>query len=203
MKRVLLTVVVIASLVSVSNAQTTTAAPTMNWKKLPSLGINFVLNDFTTATRIQNNSLGGVLKDKDWATFNEMAYGLSVQYMQGLTNHVDFSTNLTGSFLKYPFKNKATTSEDALLLELDATLHLKLLTDKYCVVPYANVGVGISAYKLSNYAAYFPIGMGFQINLGSQDAFLFTQADYKTAITNSGANHFTYSIGFSAPLKSK
>lgn len=201
MKRILLTVVVLAGLVSVSNAQT--PAPTMNWKKSPSLGINFVLNDFTTANRIKNNSLGGVLKDKDWAQFNEMAYGLSLQYMEGLTNHVDFSSSLSGSFLKYPFSNKATPSNDALLVDLDATLHLKLLTDKYCVVPYANVGVGVSAYKFSTYAAYFPVGLGFQFNLGKQDAFFFTQADYKTAVTNSGTNHFTYSLGFSAPLTSK
>src|SRR5207253_2186879 len=121
--------------------------------------------DFTTANRIKNNSLGGVLKDKDWAQFNEMAYGLSLQYMEGLSNHVDFSSTLAGSFLKYPFSNKATPSDDALLMELDATLHLKLLTDKYCVVPYANVGVGVSAYKFSSYAAYFPVGLGLQFNL--------------------------------------
>jgi len=86
-------------------------------------------------------------------------------------------------------------------MELDANLHLKLLTDKYILVPYANIGVGVSAYKFSTYGAYFPIGLGFQVNLGKQDAFFFTQADYKTAVTNSAASHFTYSIGFSAPLK--
>jgi hypothetical protein len=202
MKRILLSVVVIACLASVSNAQTT-STPTMDWKKAPSLGIHFILNDFTTASRIKNNSLGGVLKDKNWAQFNEMAYGLSVQYMQGLTNHVDFAGSVAASFLKYPFPNKAAATDDALLMEFDAALHLKLLTDKYAVVPYANVGLGISAYKFSNYAAYFPLGVGFQVNLGKQDAFFFTQADYKTAITNAGANHFTYSFGFSAPLKSK
>jgi len=201
MKRVLLTLVVLIGLVSVSNAQDATAPTTTSLKKAPSLGINFVMNDFTTARRIKNNSLGGVLKDKDWAQFNEMAFGLSINYMEGLSNHVDFASTLAGSFVKYPFPNMATPSNDALLMELDANLHLKLLTDKYILVPYANIGVGVSAYKFSTYGAYFPIGLGFQVNLGKQDAFFFTQADYKTAVTNSAASHFTYSIGFSAPLK--
>ena len=199
MKRILLTVVVLAGLVSVSNAQTSNDSK-LNLKKSPSLAISFVLNDFTTASRIKNNSLGGVLKDKRWAQFNEMSYGLGIHYMQGLTNHVDFIGSATGSFLKYPFPGRTAPADDAFLLEMDATMHLKLLTDKYVFVPYANVGLGLSAYKFSSYAAYFPLGVGFQINLGKQDAFLFTQADYKTAVTNLGANHFTYSIGFAAPL---
>jgi hypothetical protein len=56
-------------------------------------------------------------------------------------------------------------------------------------------------YRGRNFAAHIPIGMGFQINLGKSDAFMFTQGVYKTAVTNLAANHFTYSIGFAAPLK--
>jgi hypothetical protein len=195
MKKFLLTLVVLPCIFSVSNAQT----PSL--KKQPTLAINFLLNDFATAQRIKKNSFGGVLQNKDWAQFNEMSYGLSIQYLQGLTNHVDFSASLGGSFLKYPFPNKPTAANDALLLELDATLNLKLLTDKYVLVPYANVGLGTSIYKMNTFAAHLPVGMGFQVNLGHSDAFFFTQANYKIAVSGPSANHFSYSIGFAAPLR--
>jgi len=198
MKRILLTVVVLAGLVSVSNAQD---APKANLKKAPSLGINFQLTDFTTANRLKGVSIGSVLKDKDWAQFAEMNFGLSLQYLKGLTNHLDFAGTLSGTFVKYPFRDKATPSNDALLLTLDASLRAKLLTDKYIFVPYATAGVGVSAYSMSTYGAVIPVGIGFQFNLGKQDAFLFTQGDYRIAVTNSATNHFTYSIGFAAPIK--
>ena len=170
-------------------------------KKGPILAVNFVLNDFTTAQRLQKGSLGGVLKDKQWASFNEMSYGLSIQYIEGLTPHVDFAGTLTGTFVKYPFPKKATPNADALLLELDAAVNLKLLTDRFILVPYAVGGAGISMYQGRDFAAYVPLGMGFQVNLGKGDAFMFTQGLYKVGITNLAANHFTYSIGFAAPLK--
>lgn len=196
MRKFLLTLVVATGLFYHSDAQDA------SMKKKPTLALNFVLNDFTTAKRIKNNSLGGVLKDKDWAQLNEMAYGLGIQYIEGLTKHVDFSGSLSGTFLKYPFPNKPTPGNESLLLELDAALNLKLLSDKYLLNPYAVVGVGVSTYKFSNYAASMPVGMGLQVNLGNQDAFFFAQGVYKTAVSGDGANHFTYSFGFAAPLKS-
>jgi OmpA-OmpF porin, OOP family len=198
MKRFLLALVVAPCIFSASYGQD---APAASLKKQPTLAINFIMNDFTTAQRIKKNSLGGVLQGKDWAQFNEMAYGLSLQYLQGLTNHVDFSGTVAGSFLKYPFSNKPTPANDALLIEADATLNLKLLTDKYILVPYANVGLGASLYKMSTFAAHIPVGLGFQVNLGNSDAFFFTQGNYKVAVSGPGANHFTYSLGFAAPLK--
>jgi OmpA-OmpF porin, OOP family len=195
MKQLLLVIITTIGFFSGSSAQSA------GQKKGPILAVNFVLNDFATAQRLQKGSLGGVLKDKQWATFSEMSYGLSVQYLEGLTDHVDFSGTLTGTFVKYPFPKKAMSTSDALLLELDAALNLKLLTDRYILVPYAVGGAGISMYQGRDFAAYVPLGMGFQLNLGKGDAFMFTQGLYKVGITNLAANHFSYSIGFAAPLK--
>ena len=195
MKRLLVLTIVLSGICSGSFAQNA------GQKKGSILAVNFVLNDFTTANRLQNGSLGGVLKDKQWARFSEMSYGLSVQYLEGLCDHVDFAGTLAGTFVKYPFPEKAMPSSDALLLELDAALNLKLLTDRFIVVPYAVAGAGVSMYQGRDFAAYMPIGMGFQVNLGKADAFLFTQGLYKVGVTNMAANHFTYSIGFAAPLK--
>lgn len=195
MKQFLLSLLAITGLFTAVNAQDS------GQKKKPVLGVNFILNDFTTAQRLKSSSLGGVLKDKNWAQFSEMSYGLSLQYVEGLSNHVDFAGTLAGTFVKYPFPEKPTPGNDALLLELDAAVHLKLLTDRFAFVPYAIAGVGASMYRASEFAAYIPLGIGFQLNLGKGDAFMFTQGQYKVGVTNLAANHFTYSIGFAAPLR--
>jgi OmpA-OmpF porin, OOP family len=180
---------------------TSSFAQNAGQKKGPVLAVNFVLNDFATAQRLQKGSLGGVLKDKQWAKFSEMSYGLSIQYIEGLTDHVDFAGTFTGTFVKYPFPKKATPTSDALLLELDAAVNVKLLTDRFILVPYAVGGVGLSMYRGRDFAASIPLGMGFQVNLGKGDAFMFTQGLYKIGVTDLAANHFVYSIGFAAPLK--
>lgn len=187
--------------IAIMGVSSTSFSQSAGQKKGSILAVNFVLNDFTTAQRLQKGSLGGVLKDKQWAQFSEMAYGLSIQYIEGLTDHVDFAGTLAGTFVKYPFPKKQMPTSDALLLELDAALNLKLLTDRFVVVPYAVAGAGLSMYKGSDFAAYIPLGMGFQVNMGKSDAFMFTQGLYKVGVTSHAANHFTYSIGFAAPLK--
>lgn len=195
MKQLLLSLLAITGVFTAANAQSAGQV------KKPVLAVNFILNDFTTAQRLKNSSLGGVLKDKNWAQFAEMSYGLSVQYLEGISDHVDFAGTLAGTFVKYPFPKKPMASNDALLLELDAAVNLKLLTDRFAFVPYAIAGVGASMYRASEFAAYIPLGIGFQVNMGKGDAFMFTQGQYKVGVTSLAANHFTYSIGFAAPLK--
>lgn len=195
MKKFLLLIIVVCCVCSGSSAQDA------GQKKQPTLALNFVLNDFTTAQRLKNSSLAGVLQSKDWAQFNEMAYGLNLQYLTGLTQHVDFSGTLGASFLKYPFTNMAKPTSESLLLEADAAVNVKLLTDKYIVVPYVQAGIGVSSYRMTYFGAHIPLGLGLQINLGNQDAFFFTQANYKVAVTSSSSNHLSYSLGFAAPLK--
>ncbi|MCE3283114.1 MAG: OmpA family protein [Chitinophagaceae bacterium] len=195
MRKLALSVLMVTGMLSLSYGQDTAQ------KKPPVLGLNFMLNDFTTALRIQQSSLRDVLRNNDWARFSEMAYGLSIQYMEGLTKHMDFAGSLAGSFIKYPFPNKPISNSDGLLVEVDAAVNLKLLTDRYIVVPFASVGVGASMFRGSDFGACIPVGIGLQINLGKQDAFLFTQAIYKMAVTHNVADHFVYSFGFAAPLR--
>src|ERR1700754_221503 len=85
------------ALATVSFAQT----PTTDWKKLPSLGFNFFLKDFGTAEQIRKTSVSDVLSNKTYSKIGDMAPGIGLQYMQGLSNNVDFMANLGGSFTKY------------------------------------------------------------------------------------------------------
>lgn len=182
----------------VSFAQTTS---TVDYKKRPTLSVNFFLKDFVTPDRIRNSTLGNVLKDKQWAKASEMSPGLSVSYIQGLTNHVDFAGTLGGTFVDYPFLTRPKLGVDKFLLELDANLRLKLLSDKYFFNPYATVGVGASMHGGSYFGAYVPAGLGLQFNLGNSESFLFTEATYRVPVTNNINNYnINYSLGFGSPL---
>ncbi len=173
-----------------------------NLKKAPSLGINFFLKDFGTAEKIKNTSVSNVLANKQVSKVSEMAPGLSLTYIEGLSDYVDFMGTLGGTFTKYKYKGANLFSNDALLVDLDAQLNVKLLTDKYFFVPYLTAGVGASMYGGTYFMANVPVGGGFQFNLG-EGTYMLLQSTYKIGITDRAKENFTYSLGFASPLRDK
>lgn len=177
-------------------------AQEFNYKKRPSLGISFFLQDMKTAKLLERQSLSTVLSNGYWTKIKDMDPGLSVQYFEGLTNHLDFMGTLNGSFVNYPFYYKsgvATQNNSKFLLETDANLNLKLLTDKYFLVPYLRAGVGASMYAGTYFAAYAPVGIGLQFNLG-EGVFVHAQGTYKAAVTSLAVNYMSYSIGIASAI---
>jgi len=176
-----------------------------SYKKRPSLGVSFFLNDMYTAERIGKTSLSTVLQNKTWAKTGEMTPGLAVQYVEGLTEHIDFVGQLGGTFTQYPFYPRsgvAPSKQNKFLLEADANVNVKLLTDKYTVVPYLTFGLGASMYGGTYFAAQGTAGMGLQVSLGNE-TFVNTQLVARPAVSNLAVNHMAYSIGIISPLKDK
>ncbi len=169
-----------------------------DYKKRPALGVHFILNDFKTAAAIRSTSLSSVLQAKQWKQTKNMAAGLGLSYIQGLSNNVDFATTLSGSFLDYPIPGKTSSSSSELLLEGVATANFKLLSDKYCVVPFITAGLGASKYK-GYYAAIAPIGLGIQINL-FDEAFILINSQYRVPITENAAYHLYHSVGIAGNI---
>ncbi len=131
-----------------------------------------------------------------------MKAGFSIHYLKGFNEHVDFISRLNVSFLDYLFRNRPQTGSDKILLEADANINIRLLTDKFFVVPYLSAGAGISMYKIY-FSAYVPAGAGFQFNLGKGDAFIFTHIQYVIPVTDLANYHFNYSLSFAGALKAK
>lgn len=171
------------------------------YKKLPSFGIHFFLNDFQTAQAIRNSSLSGVLQGKEWYKTRNMTPGIAVSYSQGLNNNLDFVGTLSGSFLSYPITGKPAQVDNKLLLEGAATVNLKLLPDKYCITPFLTAGLGASKYK-GYYAAFLPLGIGTQVKL-VDDIFVLWNSQYRVPVTENASYHFYHSIGIVAPLTSR
>jgi outer membrane protein OmpA-like peptidoglycan-associated protein len=177
---------------------------TKNYKKRSSLGISFLMKDFPTPALIRATSLSNVVNNGKWTEFSKMTPGLKVGYFEGLNNNIDFTTNLYASFIDYPFKanTAAMAGQDKFLLELDANLNFKLLSDKYICIPYATTGLGTSMFDFKHFSAFYALGFGFQFNLGGE-TFLHLQYSDHISVTDLHTDNLNYSLGFSSPLKDK
>lgn len=179
--------------------------PMKSNKKEPSIGISFFLRDMSTANLIDKTSLSNVLNNNLWSKVGDMAPGLGVNYFQGLTDYIDFQGYLGGSFTKYPFSFNSgllPSTDNKFLMELSAAANIKLLSDEHVIVPYIHLGVGVSMYAGTYFAAYAPSGAGLQFKL-TEGTFLNTMFGYNMKASPNSVNHLTYNIGLVSPLKDK
>ena len=161
--------------------------------KKPALGIHFFFNDFKTAAELRANGIVSVLGTKNWRKTNRMSPGLAVSYVNGISEHMDFISTASGSFLEYPIPGKVNPASTKFLLEVAAAANFKLLTDKYLISPYVTLGAGLSKYG-GYYGAFVPAGVGLQINL-FDEAFLLINSQYRIPVTENVAYHLYHSIG--------
>ena len=164
-----------------------------SYQQPATFGIHFVFNDFATAQLIRETSLSSVLKDNKFGKLKDMSQGLALSFGKGLSETFDFSSTLAGSFLSYPFEDKPPTGSDFLLLEGDACIRGKMLSDKYWFVPYLQVGVGVSKYQ-GYWGTFIPAGVGIQISFFGE-AYLVINSQYRIAVTETTNYHFIHSIG--------
>ncbi|RXK58349.1 OmpA family protein [Lacibacter luteus] len=168
-------------------------------KKQPSFGFQFSFFDYKSGVDIQSKGLAAVLREKQLGKVQRMSPGITLNYMQGLTNNIDVMARVGFSFLKYPTRGVTTISQgDKFYSEIDANLNFKLLSDNYWVVPYLQAGIGASMER-TNYMAQMPFGAGLQINLGSQ-VFLHLNTNYRVPITAKANYGLAHSFGFSVPF---
>ena len=168
------------------------------YKKDAAIGVHFFLNDYNSAASIRSSSLNSTLINKQFGKVKEMTAGLAVNYIKGLNNHFDFSLNGAGSFVSYELRNNPGSAKDRFLLEVDASIIAKMLSDKYWVSPYATAGVGGLIYGVY-YGAFIPTGLGLQVNF-YDEAYLLLNAQYRIPITETANYHFYYSLGIAGNI---
>lgn len=171
------------------------------FKKNPALGIHFVLNDFKTADYIRNNSLSETFRNHQFANTKNLKSGLAISYLQGVSNHFDFSAMIAGSYLDYTLHNGTRLGQGDLLLETDASIIWKIFTDKHWISPFLIAGAGASQYD-DYFGAFIPVGAGFQVNF-LNEVYLLMNAQYRVAITSKVNDHFWYSIGIAGNILKK
>lgn len=163
------------------------------YKKKPTFGVQFFLNDFQTAADLRNMSLAHVLRTKEWHKTKNMTSGLAFNYLEGMSNNVDLFVSLAGSFVDYPVPNKVSNSQQRLLLEASAAANIKLVPDNYYVSPYLTLGIGGSKFS-GYYGAFIPAGLGLQIKV-LDDTYLMLNTQYRIPVTENVAYHFYHGFG--------
>jgi OOP family OmpA-OmpF porin len=158
--------------------------------------------DFQTPQRIRSSSLNTVWGNKGWAGLSDWNMGVGVSYIKGLNPNFDYSINGHGAFVRYPVRRSDGSTfvpNDAkALIEVDGSIHMKLLPDNFFFVPYLSAGLGGSMWD-GRFEAFSPLGGGIQMNTGS-DNFIFTNFQYRVPITQGANYHFLYTLGFGAPV---
>jgi OmpA-OmpF porin, OOP family len=164
----------------------------------PTLGVHFVLNDFQTAANIRTTSMTSAIANKSFGRIKDMIPGLAINYIQGLSSHVDFTSTLAGSFLEYPFSKNQSTGNEEFLMEADASIRAKMVPNKYWFIPYVQIGVGASKYG-GYWGAFIPAGLGLQISFFNE-AFLLINTQYRIPVTEAVCYHFYHSIGLAGTI---
>jgi OmpA-OmpF porin, OOP family len=172
-------------------------------KKRPSLAVHFSFIDYKSGTDVRNNSLATVINNKQFFKFKRMDPALSISYLDGFTDNIDFVGTITGAFVKHPTSTAVTNADgnDHLLLEGAATANFKLLTDNYTVSPFITIGVGASKWK-GYYSAFAPLGVGLQVRV-ADGTFMLLNSQYRVALSENSAYHFYHSIGFASAVGAK
>ncbi len=188
----------ILSLITFVIMQATGFGQTGNYIKRPALGINFFFDDFKGAAYVRQNGFATAIKDKQLTKFSQMNAGFGLNYMTGISNHLDFAAGLGGTFLDYPFPNRSSVGSNNLLLEADASVRAKMFSDKYFLSPFLSAGIGASKY-LGYYGAFVPVGVGVQVNF-FDDAFLVLHSQYRIAVPENSEFHFYHSVGIAGNI---
>ena len=196
MKKILAVLMITAFLLPEVNAQKT------DNKRPASIGFSFILNDYTTASRIRSSSLSSVLREKQWGEVSEGFPGVAVSYFKGLHNHIDLAVTLSGSYGKIDIPSRPRFEGDQLLLEADASAQFKLFPEGYTVLPYISGGIGASLYD-GQVGAILPLGVGLRFNIFGESS-VFINSQYRVPlITDANGYHFHHSIGISGLLNKK
>ena len=162
-------------------------------KKPSTLAFHVFYNDFNTAQLIRTSSLKNVLKNHLWTKIGAMQMGLGINYLKGIHKKIDFIASIDGSWTDYLFKDGTTNGSSQFLFDTNVGLNLKLLTDRHTLVPYLSSGIGFSAYQ-GKTGFYVPVGAGLQFNVFNE-AFIFTNIQYRRALSTNVNDHFYYAIG--------
>jgi hypothetical protein len=163
--------------------------------------VHFFLNDYQSAAKIRASSLSSVLQNKQFGRLKTMDAGLAVNYLKGFNNNFDLSVTAAGSFVSYDIKNRPGTAKERFLLEVDASVMGKMVSDRYWISPYVQLGLGASKYGVY-YGAFVPAGVGIQVNF-FDEAYLLINSQYRIPITETSAYHFYHSLGIAGNIGKK
>lgn len=165
-------------------------------KKPELFGFAFSLSDFNAPKNFGTNSNATSLPVSD------LAPGVSLYYLKGITPFIDFSARLNGIFQNFSaFRGVTSKTKTELGIEFEPTINIRPVKDQNMWAPYLTTGLGLGLYS-NKLGAYLPLGGGIQFN-SDNNFYLFLQAQYRASLTPTILpRSLYYSIGFAQNITS-
>lgn len=170
------------------------------------ISYNISLSDYRFPQLIKDSTASKAFNQGDWYKPSNKSFGFGFSYWRGLTQKIDASGTMTGTFSNFPanFVKDDSIGQARFSTQLDALLHIRAFKDKFPVNPFLTAGLGIG-YFPKQFAAYAPLGVGLQFHAKS-GAYFFLQAQWRKKLTNGINNdylHYSFSFAQQNPFERK
>ncbi|OLY92609.1 hypothetical protein BUE76_12450 [Cnuella takakiae] len=185
----------LGSFFQVKAQETTTAAPSI---RPANFGFGISLFDFTTASRIRQNSLSSIINSKQGAKIDDMAPGVSISYVKGIQPRLDFAASFSYASGRVYLQQSPNTARSSSFVVADASVQAKLLPEGFFMNPFVSGGVGVTVTQ-GYYGAILPLGAGFRFQI-TDEAAITLQSQYRVAVTESAGYHFVHGISIFGKL---
>ncbi len=173
------------------------SAQQLNTKKKGLFIFSPNISDYGFIKKLNDSSFSHAFKPKEYFKSGNTSFGLVLSYWRGLGTHVDFSTNLGGTFSNFPklFVKGDSTGQAAFSATLDILLHARVFKNNVRINPFLTAGTG-AGYFGNKLAAYAPLGVGLQFRV-SDKGYLIIQSQWRKALTTGiTQDYMYYSLGF-------
>ena len=162
------------------------------------MGLHFFYNDFKTAQRIGETSLGDVIRNNRWSSIHNMEGGFGLDYLKGITPNIDFVSTLNTSWVNYLKPDNTLYGSSRFLFDLAAGAHLKMFPENFIVNPFLIAKVNYTTYQNLKGFSFLP-GIGLQFLL-FRESYVLATAEYRAALGSKISKQLYYSIGIATNI---
>lgn len=175
-------------------------------KKTELISYNISFSDYRFPQLISDSTASKAFNQGDWYKPGNKSFGVGLSYWRGLTQKIDASGTITGTFSNFPanFVKDDSIGQAKFSTQLNALLHLRAFKDKAPVNPFLTAGLGVG-YFPGKIAAYAPLGVGLQFRFKA-GSYFFMQAQWRKKLTNGINNdylHYSFSFAQNNPFERK
>ncbi|HLP35629.1 OmpA family protein [Lacibacter sp.] len=175
-------------------------------KKPELISYNISFSDYRLPQLISDSTAGKAFNQGDWYKPGNKSFGVGLSYWRGLTQKIDASGTITGTFSNFPanFVKDDSVGQAKFSTQLNALLHIRAFKDKAPVNPFLTAGLGVG-YFPGKIAAYAPVGVGLQFRF-KEGSYFFMQAQWRKKLTDGINNdylHYSFSFAQDNPFERK